>query len=59
MRIQVASPVEMKKRRRRFIFSIPIRVAKGAAGLLLFWPITMFSFMVVCFRQNQWPWEPL
>lgn len=30
---------------------------KGMTGFLLFIPLTMISFSIVCFQKNEWPWS--
>lgn len=51
------SMAQIAKQRQEFKKTIPIRAAKGLAGLILFLPMTMVSFAIVCFQRNIWPWD--
>lgn len=48
---------QMENRKVKFMKEFPFRTLKFFAGVFLFIPITMVSFGVHCFKQNEWPWS--
>ena len=55
--VQAAQQKNLDKKQSNRIQVFASSLVKGAAGALLFIPITMIAFGWECFKRNEWPWS--